>query len=594
VSSGADAGAGAGSPKASKNDKDGLAAEPSGGFFSFAASSLIDGLMRALPVSSAGPDGDPLHNVPPVLSSSSSHPGGGVGTTQMVASVAAGGSAPSFGQQGSMQLQQEAVSSPRASEQKSSLPTSSSLGGFLPTSIEASGRSVASSSQGAAQQDPLTTARLQGLLSGIRDIAPAAQPWQTLTGRGNEANSSSGVPGSLLAVEKRIAQLEDSLKGIEALLKERQNDSSCLPELEEQLKALATQLVELKSGRKSLEDRAARIKSSLAMEHEEREAWLKAFKSALGKSLSDLDICVDNSIAESSKAMMTRLGAADAMMLKLINRVDEIQWARESVSRMQTAAGGDADPRVGEVMRGIKPSLTPSAMETSPTSSAKEDSLANAREMVNAMMGGMRSSGSTRHQSPGPGTPKTVEQQLLDQKKSSTKTKEAEPLGFSGKGASRAARSVSPSLPNSKISMPMESAKLLQDWTDVFHENLRLQQVRTGLINQRRKQRSNTSKSVGASPAITPDHRRVGAASMGASPSTTPKSKGVGDLTRRIDQIMANLQNSSPRGDDAETMISKARTGTLSQANTGRASGSVRLQQLPTVAEGSANAHHHT
>lgn len=596
-------------------DKDGALLDSSGGFFSFSASSFLDGLMRKAGQSTVGtsptqsmqfsngasevqparqPVGPAGHHLP-------ERPQDGVGVM-------------GFSEQGNDEMS------------RATLSTATS-GSYPVESMDSSSRSIGST--GGQFKPVLPTMNVFGS-GNFGTSATTALPTNSAQA-GYDGRTSAVGSGQLAAVEQRVTRLEQDVKGLDVMSQEHHPDSQ-MPEIEEQLQQFGTHLAAHKQSRKSLEDRLSRIKGSLSLEREEREAWLKAFRQALSKSLTDLDVCVDQSIAESSKSMLDRLDAAERMMLRLGKRVDDIPWATRGIEQgevlpspapvaavattllPQGPEAGSAVPSpslitkepgtprrqsggslsleppnpdtrevdspskrnsmVSEMVRDYEEEVQSRASSVRPGLPAwiqqKKDWAAQQREKLGTNPGDSMPSNRGSLTAPSSGTLSESMETFESLRRSSTGSLKVPCGGIGTSGAmttpgglgtpkaintpggspkNRPASCASPT--PSDVPFPMESAQLLQDWQEVLNENLRLQQVHSGLLSQRRKQRSSSagSKSVGASPSQTP---------VGRSPSS--RSRGVGD----------NIVSSSPK--PGYRMIGNA---------AGRA-GSVRL---PTVAE---------
>lgn len=140
------------------------------------------------------------------------------------------------------------------------------------------------------------------------------------------------IETGLVDLERRVGGAEENLKAVNNCLKEQQQSPSGVLALRERARLLSAELEASRKSRRNAEEQAQRLRALLKEERFEREAWLAAFMAALQNTLQELNTCVDQSIADSSKLMRGRLDVAENMMTKLIGRVDQIFSLREQGS----------------------------------------------------------------------------------------------------------------------------------------------------------------------------------------------------------------------------------------------------------------------
>lgn len=124
--------------------------------------------------------------------------------------------------------------------------------------------------------------------------------------------------------ERRLASMERALKGITMLMKEKELDPQGSLYCREHIQHLRKQLQESRADRMEMEARVAKMKEMVKREAIEREAWMQNFQTVLTGTLEELNMTVDKSVQESTKLMRSRLEVAEAVMLKLRDRVDAI------------------------------------------------------------------------------------------------------------------------------------------------------------------------------------------------------------------------------------------------------------------------------
>eukprot|EP00928_Gymnodinium_smaydae_P008835 TRINITY_DN13251_c0_g1_i2.p1 TRINITY_DN13251_c0_g1~~TRINITY_DN13251_c0_g1_i2.p1 ORF type:complete len:665 (+),score=128.38 TRINITY_DN13251_c0_g1_i2:151-2145(+) len=157
------------------------------------------------------------------------------------------------------------------------------------------------------------------------------------------SRATSSVPeASMRGTEQRVRQVQEKIKGLNAMLQEQQSDPNGALALRERVLSMATALTASRRERKDVEAIMSRLRARLHKERSEREAWLRAFKDALKKTLSDLTSCIDTSVKESGELMRGRLDEAEVMMGKLIGRMDDIfsdEFRRPHGSALGVASG---------------------------------------------------------------------------------------------------------------------------------------------------------------------------------------------------------------------------------------------------------------
>lgn len=132
--------------------------------------------------------------------------------------------------------------------------------------------------------------------------------------------------------EKRIDELESSIKSVDRSIKEYQPmaDQGSLMQVLKHCEALASEIGAQKKKRHMLEDRAKQLGKLLQHERGEREAWLVAFLKSLHTTLQELTNCIDRSISDSSELMTNSMDGTDEIMSHLIDRVDQLLIQKES------------------------------------------------------------------------------------------------------------------------------------------------------------------------------------------------------------------------------------------------------------------------
>jgi hypothetical protein len=144
------------------------------------------------------------------------------------------------------------------------------------------------------------------------------------------STDTSGFVDAVAAYESRIANMENSVKSFDRMLKDYKPPNVESQQVLMQCEALAAQIAVHRQDRRSLEEKAANLHKLLKHERDEREAWLVAFLTSLHATLQELTGCIDNSISESQKLMRKSMNGTDEVMEHLIDRVDQLLIQKES------------------------------------------------------------------------------------------------------------------------------------------------------------------------------------------------------------------------------------------------------------------------
>lgn len=204
----------------------------------------------------------------------------------------------------------------RSPQQRS--PLGNLGGGGMGSSVPSGMRSV---SLVGNRHTPLS----RGTGDSIGSLSPEAAIHPAASSSAVSAVASGGVgEAGLQQLETRITSVEEELKGLNANLKEHQQDPEGALALRARVYGLLESVEGARQERKAFEERAQRLKDQLRQERAEREAWLEAFLAALKKTFTDLTSCVDTAISDSSAHVQGSMNEAEEMMSKLILRVEDI------------------------------------------------------------------------------------------------------------------------------------------------------------------------------------------------------------------------------------------------------------------------------
>lgn len=230
------------------------------------------------------------------------------------------------------------------------------------TSLGASGGAAPAPSTGVG---PSLALRMQNLQLGLRQPASGMstpQPGQLQSAQPVPQQSAQSAPVSspfvgvrrslgashgatvseALPVEDRVASVEVEMKKLAELARGASagrvadRDGESLPALKGHALRLGQVLLDTRSSRREVESRVQRLESLLTNERSQREAWLSAFQATLRKTLGELSACVERSMVENDQAMSVRLDQSEALVQRLVARVDG-----------RCAAGLQAQPRSG-------------------------------------------------------------------------------------------------------------------------------------------------------------------------------------------------------------------------------------------------------
>lgn len=227
---------------------------------------------------------------------------------------------------------------------KDSVPTGQSRPGVVPQ-----GQTVRRSPGVVSREIPVSSSSGAGIRLGSRPLnlsatsnAPTGLAAASsvgsngrIVGAGDMAGSPVGSTDTsgfvdTIAYESRIANMENSVKSFDRMLKDYKPPNVESQQVLMQCEALAAQIAVHRQDRRSLEEKAANLHKLLKHERDEREAWLVAFLTSLHATLQELTGCIDNSISESQKLMQKSMNGTDEVMEHLIDRVDQLLIQKES------------------------------------------------------------------------------------------------------------------------------------------------------------------------------------------------------------------------------------------------------------------------
>mmetsp|Transcript_8906 Transcript_8906/g.26161 ORF Transcript_8906/g.26161 Transcript_8906/m.26161 type:complete len:515 (+) Transcript_8906:59-1603(+) len=372
---------------------------------------------------------------------------------------------------------------------------------------------------------------LPGAPAQARTAAPRAlTERRSMVRLGSSSSFLTQTAGTAeVQLDRRIAGIEADLGAVNGLLNGHLQDADGLLVLRERAQRMCAELDQTRSTRQAFQERADRLDMLLRQERQEREAWLGSFTAALEKTLQDLGVCIDNSLAESNKLMRVRLDDADSMLEKLMHRVDKIVSARDPVGSRDgaalakdTAEGANvsATSHRGEHARatpytGSSVAAPSSSRQRAPRESGTQLSLGSAADREAASM----QSTMSLPRVPAWCSAATVAALVPTAAAASSSSTAPQPLSTSASVPGSPPES--PALPDGfkglvvapapTASGSEASAKtMLESWTELLNENLRLQQRHGQLMHQKRRlglsrgstspsQRSSRSPSVGGS-----------------------------------------------------------------------------------------------
>mmetsp|Transcript_112203 Transcript_112203/g.198752 ORF Transcript_112203/g.198752 Transcript_112203/m.198752 type:complete len:217 (+) Transcript_112203:76-726(+) len=140
-----------------------------------------------------------------------------------------------------------------------------------------------------------------------------------------KVSPSKAAPSSSQAsYQERLDRVEENIHGFNRLLQEEQKPN---PDEELLLRHISRMAEELEASRKSrqrLEERARYLDELLKKERGEREAWMVEFLSSMTTTLQDLAGAVNRSLEDNSKQVGGRMDETEAMIERLIGRVDRL------------------------------------------------------------------------------------------------------------------------------------------------------------------------------------------------------------------------------------------------------------------------------
>jgi len=194
--------------------------------------------------------------------------------------------------------------------------------------------------------DPLTLAGLRGMHTvGVLDLSSATSGRGSPSGPAADERNGSSTNGD---IDERLDRVKAGLLSAHGVLTKDRPESKVA--LFEELRNLSTELKSFYRERKAMEDRISQAEHLLAVEREAREAWMQSFQDALRKTLGDLSGCIDQSMMDSNRLMAARFADSEALLLKLLSRVEfamQQQPQNSSFDQSALSASECGDSAVG-------------------------------------------------------------------------------------------------------------------------------------------------------------------------------------------------------------------------------------------------------